>query len=71
MTPKPSVVRFNSGDLGSTQPLPNKAYACLPAGERDHYRVIRMYGRDPQFTFEWNGNSIQYANLAHLIQTPG
>ena len=30
-----------------------------------------MYGRDPQFTFEWNGNSVQYANLAHLIQTPG
>lgn len=65
------LVRYNSGDLGSMHPLPEAAWSRIPAGERDHYRVIRMYGRDPRFTFECNGHSFQYASLAQLIQKPG
>lgn len=65
------LVRYKCGDLVSIHPIPAAARSRIPPGEVDNYRVIRMYGRDPRFTFAWNGQSFQYTSLSQLTQKPG
>lgn len=57
------LVRYVTGDVGSLQPLPARAHASLPEGERAHLRVLRLHGRDAGSSFTWDGEYIELGRL--------
>ncbi|KAL5360650.1 hypothetical protein BJX96DRAFT_165317 [Aspergillus floccosus] len=65
------LVRYNCGDIGSVHQLPAAARRHVPAEEVEHYRVLRMYGRDPRLTFTWRSKEFDYGSLFAILQSPG
>ncbi|KAJ0161858.1 hypothetical protein CTA2_5480 [Colletotrichum tanaceti] len=61
------LVRYITGDIGSLHRLSRRAAAALPARERRHMYVLRLYGRDRRFSFEWGGEYYEFRNLAALM----
>ncbi|GJD05305.1 hypothetical protein ColKHC_14130 [Colletotrichum higginsianum] len=61
------LVRYITGDIGSLHRLPPQAAAALPARERQHMYVLRLYGRDRRFSFEWGGEYYEFRNLVPLM----
>lgn len=65
------LVRYNGGDVGSVHPLPAAARHHLPPEEAEHYRVLRMYGRDPRLSFTWRSKEFDYEAVFAMLQRPG
>ncbi|TQN66997.1 hypothetical protein CSHISOI_08452 [Colletotrichum shisoi] len=61
------LVRYITGDIGSLHRLPPQAAAALPARERHHMYVLRLYGRDRRFSFEWGGEYYEFRRLVPLM----
>ncbi|KAK6837668.1 hypothetical protein RU639_001335 [Aspergillus parasiticus] len=62
------LVRYITGDVGSLQPLPEKARAIIPESELEHLRVLRLRGRDRRFSFKWFGMYFEFENIVSLMQ---
>ncbi|CAI7633957.1 unnamed protein product [Penicillium glandicola] len=62
------LVRYNTGDIGSVHPLPEMAAAMVPEADREHLRVLRMYGRDHRFSFKWYGAYFEFDKIGSLMQ---
>jgi phenylacetate-coenzyme A ligase PaaK-like adenylate-forming protein len=61
------LVRYNTGDLGSLHALPKHAEAFVPEADRKYMRVLRMEGRDRRFSFDWDGEYLDFGHFAALI----
>ncbi|KAF2968959.1 hypothetical protein GQX73_g4599 [Xylaria multiplex] len=61
------LVRYVTGDVGSLHPLPDHARARLSESDWRHFRVLRLVGRDRRFSFDWDGEYIDFEDLAALI----
>ncbi|KZL79205.1 coenzyme f390 synthetase [Colletotrichum incanum] len=61
------LVRYITGDIGSLHKLPQKVEAMLPEQERQHMHMLRLYGRDRRFSFEWGGEYYEFRNLITLM----
>ncbi|KAF3403588.1 hypothetical protein F1880_009532 [Penicillium rolfsii] len=46
------LVRYITGDLGSIHPLPASARSKIPEADWEFLRILRLYDRDPRFSFE-------------------
>ncbi|OAA55625.1 hypothetical protein ISF_07730 [Cordyceps fumosorosea ARSEF 2679] len=64
------LVRYVCGDVGSLSALPEAAAAQLPEADRAHVRVLRLEGRDRRFSFSWQGNYVDFANVAAVVEDP-
>ncbi|KAF1996085.1 hypothetical protein P154DRAFT_444171 [Amniculicola lignicola CBS 123094] len=64
------VVRYLTGDIGSIHPLPEQARAIVPDADLPFLQILRLQGRDPRFSFTWNGEYIEFANLKALMNEP-
>lgn len=63
------LIRYLTGDVGSVHPLPETK--LIDPEEAQHLKVFRMQGRDQRFSFEWQGEYIEFAALRGLIQSEG
>lgn len=61
------LVRYNTGDVGSLHPLPDHARSLLPENDWPYLRVLRLEGRDGRFSFDWDGEYINFSDLTKLI----
>lgn len=65
------LVRYISGDVGSLHNLPAAAARHLvDEADYPHMRVLRLEGRDRRFSFDWEGEYIEFANLAGIVEDP-
>lgn len=65
------LVRYISGDVGSLHELPAAAARHLGnEADRPHMRVLRLEGRDRRFSFDWEGEYVEFANLAGIVEDP-
>ncbi|OAA40181.1 hypothetical protein BBO_06239 [Beauveria brongniartii RCEF 3172] len=64
------LVRYISGDVGSLHHLPDKVKHLVAEADRPHMRVLRLDGRDRRFSFDWEGNYIEFGNLAAIVEDP-
>ncbi|KAE8380440.1 hypothetical protein BDV26DRAFT_302870 [Aspergillus bertholletiae] len=62
------LVRYITGDIGSLQPLPEKARAIIPESEHKHLRVLRLRGRDRRFSFKWFAMYFEFENIVSFMQ---
>ncbi|KAM3508780.1 hypothetical protein MY10362_000990 [Beauveria mimosiformis] len=62
------LVRYISGDVGSLHHLPDKVKHLVAEADRPHLRVLRLDGRDRRFSFDWDGNYIEFGNLAAIVE---
>ncbi|XWX02270.1 hypothetical protein V2A60_010305 [Cordyceps javanica] len=65
------LVRYVSGDLGSLHDLPEAVAHLIAEADRPHIRVLRLEGRDRRFSFDWEGDYIEFSNLAGIVEDPG
>ncbi|KAJ5836570.1 hypothetical protein N7447_002596 [Penicillium robsamsonii] len=63
------LVRYNSGDIGSLHPLPANAQAKIAPAFAPHLRLLRIYGRDKEFSFNWGSNYFHYDTIHEMMQT--
>ncbi|KAJ6187251.1 hypothetical protein N7519_002159 [Penicillium mononematosum] len=63
------LVRYNSGDIGSLHPLPAKAQTQIAPERVPYLRLLRIYGRDKQFSFNWGSNYFHYDTIHKMMQT--
>ncbi|KAE8381536.1 hypothetical protein BDV26DRAFT_278738 [Aspergillus bertholletiae] len=56
------LVRYLCGDVASLHPLPPGIRTRLPAADEDaqHYRMVRIYGRDRRISFTWYGEYFHF-----------
>ncbi|KAM3512663.1 hypothetical protein MY11210_003685 [Beauveria gryllotalpidicola] len=64
------LVRYISGDVGSLHELPGAVKHLVAEADRPHIRVLRLHGRDRRFSFDWDGNYIEFGNLAAIVEDP-
>ncbi|KAG5659630.1 hypothetical protein KAF25_002189 [Fusarium avenaceum] len=62
------LVRYMTGDIGSLHPLSAKAHAHIPKDEWPYMRVLRLYGRDCRFSFDWDGGYFDFRVLGEIMQ---
>lgn len=62
------LVRYVTGDIGSLHPLPDHARTLLSETDWQHFRVLRLVGRDRRFSFEWDGEYIELEGLTSLME---
>lgn len=65
------LVRYVCGDLASFRPLPESTKARLAAVDADvgHYQLVRVYGRDRRFSFEWYGEYYEFQDIQAAMRT--
>ncbi|KAJ6035659.1 uncharacterized protein N7446_010419 [Penicillium canescens] len=63
------LVRYNSGDIGSLHPLPAKGKIQITPDVSLHLRLLRIYGRDKQFSFNWGSNYFLYDTVHNVMLT--
>ncbi|KAI0431941.1 hypothetical protein F5Y09DRAFT_330016 [Xylaria sp. FL1042] len=63
------LVRYVTGDVGSLHPLPDRARALLSETDWQHLRVLRLAGRDRRFSFDWDGEYIEFEGLTSVMET--
>ncbi|KAM5343715.1 hypothetical protein ACJ41O_012252 [Fusarium nematophilum] len=61
------VVRYLTGDVGSLHPLPAQARALIPEAHWPYLRLLRLYGRDSRFSFDFDGAYIELDRLSKLL----
>ncbi|EJP68338.1 uncharacterized protein BBA_02340 [Beauveria bassiana ARSEF 2860] len=64
------LVRYISGDVGSLHELPDHVKHLVAEADRPYIRVLRLDGRDRRFSFDWEGNYIEFGNLAAIVEDP-
>ncbi|KAB8207315.1 AMP-binding enzyme [Aspergillus parasiticus SU-1] len=62
------LVRYVCGDVASLHPLPAEVRAKLPAEEAEHYRIVRIYGRDKRISFDWYGEYFEFETVQALMR---
>ncbi|KAI1495907.1 hypothetical protein F5X99DRAFT_414643 [Biscogniauxia marginata] len=62
------LVRYVTGDIGSLHPLPDHARSLLSETGWHHLRVLRLVGRDRRFSFDWDGEYIEFGGLTSLME---
>ena len=65
------LVRYVTGDIGSLHPIPKTASEKIPEAELQHFRVLRLAGRDHRFSFKWFGEYFEFDRIDDLMQTEG
>jgi phenylacetate-coenzyme A ligase PaaK-like adenylate-forming protein len=63
------VVRYITGDVGSLHPLPEQARSQIPEVQWPYLRILRFHGRDRRFSFEWDGEYIEFHGLTTLMNS--
>ncbi|KAL2008010.1 hypothetical protein VTN00DRAFT_7992 [Thermoascus crustaceus] len=63
------LVRYVCGDIGSLHPLPQTAQAQLTAKDVQHYKMVRVYGRDRRISFDWYGEYFEFHTIQALMRT--
>ncbi|KAI1733857.1 hypothetical protein F4680DRAFT_440314 [Xylaria scruposa] len=61
------LVRYVTGDVGSVHPLPDHARTLLSETDWRHFRILRLAGRDRRFSFDWDGEYIEFEDLSSLM----
>lgn len=61
------LVRYVTGDVGSLHSLPKHAEAVVSEDDRAYLRVLRLEGRDKRFSFDWDGDYIDFGHLTTLL----
>ena len=61
------LVRYITGDIGSLHLLPESARGHVSDEDWKYFRIVRLYGRDRRFSFEWDGMYFEFENLATLL----
>lgn len=61
------LVRYVTGDIGSVHPLPEEARDKIPAADWPYLRILRLQGRDRRVSFDWDGEYIQFEDMAALL----
>ncbi|OJJ80487.1 uncharacterized protein ASPGLDRAFT_84992 [Aspergillus glaucus CBS 516.65] len=61
------LIRYLTGDVGSLHPLPKTN--LIDPEEAQHFKVLRMQGRDKRFSFEWQGEYYDFKVIRDLIQS--
>ncbi|VUC28069.1 unnamed protein product [Clonostachys rosea] len=61
------LVRYMTGDVGSLHDLPEQARSFVSQSAWPHLKVLRLYGRDRRFSFEWSGNYFEFSTLNLLM----
>lgn len=64
------LVRYVSGDVGSLHDLPEGVQHLVAEGDRPLIRVLRLEGRDRRFSFDWEGQYIEFSNLTRIVEDP-
>jgi phenylacetate-coenzyme A ligase PaaK-like adenylate-forming protein len=64
------LVRYITGDVGSIHSLPEDTRAMIHEQDWRHLRVLRLQGRDRRFSFEWDGNYLEFSGLKALMNDP-
>ncbi|KAI1391877.1 uncharacterized protein F4822DRAFT_108410 [Hypoxylon trugodes] len=64
------LVRYLTGDIGSLHPLPDDTRSMIPKEDWPYLRVLRLAGRDRRFSFEWDGDYVEFEELTFLIESP-
>lgn len=62
------LVRYNSGDIGSLHPLPAEVQNSVASDIAPYLRVLRIYGRDKEFSFNWGSNYFHYDTIHKMMQ---
>ncbi|KAK2766869.1 hypothetical protein FQN54_006183 [Arachnomyces sp. PD_36] len=65
------LLRYVSGDMGSLHPFPDASDELIPPEERQHLRVLRLYGRDRRFSFKWFAEYFEFQKIQELMRTDG
>ncbi|KAI0150531.1 hypothetical protein GGR57DRAFT_493058 [Xylariaceae sp. FL1272] len=63
------IVRYITGDVGSVHPLSSSARCLLADIDCRYMRVLRLYGRDRRFSFDWDGEYIEFHQLGALMNS--
>ncbi|KAJ5318120.1 hypothetical protein PENANT_c043G01237 [Penicillium antarcticum] len=63
------LIRYITGDIGSVHALPETAFAQLSERDRPFFRVLRLYGRDRRFSFEWDGMYFEFEALTAMLSS--
>lgn len=63
------LVRYNCGDIGSLHPLSAKAQAQVAPELAPHLKVLRIFGRDKNVSFNWGSNYFHYDSIHKMMQT--
>ncbi|RFU78099.1 hypothetical protein TARUN_4161 [Trichoderma arundinaceum] len=61
------LVRYVTGDIGSVHPLPEHSRDKIPAADWPYFRILRLQGRDRRVSFDWDGEYIQFEDMAALL----
>lgn len=61
------LVRYVTGDVGSLHPLPGDSRALIPEMDWEYLRILRLQGRDRRFSFEWEGNYLEFSGLNAMM----
>ncbi|KAJ3493093.1 hypothetical protein NLG97_g4957 [Lecanicillium saksenae] len=64
------LVRYICGDVGSLHDLPENVKHLVAEEDRPYIRVLRLEGRDRRFSFDWEGEYIEFSNLAGIVEDP-
>jgi phenylacetate-coenzyme A ligase PaaK-like adenylate-forming protein len=62
------LIRYVTGDVGSVHQLPARAKGHIQEEDWPHLRVLRLRGRDPRFSFEWDGEYFDFSAITALVQ---
>lgn len=61
------LVRYNTGDIGSLHSLSPEAKSKVPESYWPHLKILEFYGRDSRFSFDWDGEYMDFAHLTALL----
>ncbi|KAF3907305.1 hypothetical protein ABW21_db0204017 [Orbilia brochopaga] len=63
------LVRYITGDVGNIRPFvcAKEVKNCPSPSEAQYLRVLRLYGRDRRFSFEWTGEYFEFQTVTALI----
>jgi phenylacetate-coenzyme A ligase PaaK-like adenylate-forming protein len=61
------LVRYVTGDIGSLHPLSEDVKALVPETHWEYLRILRLHGRDRRFSFEWDGEYLEFSALNAML----
>lgn len=61
------LVRYVTGDIGSVHPLPEHSRNMVPVADWPFLRILHLQGRDKRISFDWDGDYIQFEDMAALL----
>jgi len=61
------LVRYITGDVGSLHPLPDDMKSLISESDWNCLRILRLHGRDRRFSFEWDGEYLEFSGLNAMM----